>query len=86
MLESSFSEHGKAACGTDMKTDLYIYPGYEFKITRNLITNFHQPKSSLYIMICALIGIEKTKAVYEEAVRNGYSLFSYGDAMYLYNI
>ncbi len=68
------------------ETSLYIYPGYKFKITKNLITNFHQPKSSLYIMICALIGIEKTRAVYEEALKNDYSLFSYGDAMYLYNI
>jgi S-adenosylmethionine:tRNA ribosyltransferase-isomerase len=68
------------------ETSLYIYPGYKFKVTKNLITNFHQPKSSLYIMICALIGIDKTKAIYEEALKNDYSLFSYGDAMYLYNI
>ncbi len=68
------------------ETSLYIYPGYNFKVTKNLITNFHQPKSSLYIMICALIGIDKTKAIYEEALKNDYSLFSYGDAMYLYNI
>ena len=88
-LESSASADGggvKAACGRNLETSLYIYPGYKFKITKNLITNFHQPKSSLYIMICALIGIEKTRAVYEEALKNGYSLFSYGDAMYLYNI
>jgi len=77
---------GGIACGNGIETSLYIYPGYKFKITRNLITNFHQPKSSLYIMICALIGIDKTRTVYEEAIKNGYSLFSYGDAMYLYNI
>ncbi len=76
----------KVAPGNNIETSLYIYPGYKFKITKNLITNFHQPKSSLYIMICALIGIEKTRAIYEEAIKNSYSLFSYGDAMYLYNI
>jgi S-adenosylmethionine:tRNA ribosyltransferase-isomerase len=76
----------KVVHGGNLKTSLYIYPGYRFKVTKNLITNFHQPKSSLYIMVCALIGIDKTRAVYEEAVKNGYSLFSYGDAMYLYNI
>ncbi|MHB8231869.1 MAG: tRNA preQ1(34) S-adenosylmethionine ribosyltransferase-isomerase QueA [bacterium] len=85
-VESSIGAGNKVVHGSNLETSLYIYPGYKFKITRNLITNFHQPKSSLYIMICALIGIDKTKAVYEEAVRNNYSLFSYGDAMYLYNI
>lgn len=85
-LESSFSDYGKAKPGDNMETSLYIMPGYEFKITRNLITNFHQPKSSLYIMICALIGIEKTRIIYEEAIKKEYSFFSYGDAMYLHNI
>ncbi len=88
-IESSAEAGGgviKAASGENLETSLYIYPGYKFKITKNLITNFHQPKSSLYIMICALIGIEKTRSVYEEAIKKGYSLFSYGDAMYLYNI
>ena len=87
--EAEKALHGGAVkinSGRNIETSLYIYPGYKFKITRNLITNFHQPKSTLYIMICALIGIEKTRAVYEEAVKNGYSLFSYGDAMYLHNI
>jgi|GEM_PF-124597 len=91
-LESSARSDGSGgACAEifpceNLDTSLYIYPGYKFKITKNLITNFHQPKSSLYIMICALIGIDKTKAIYEEAINKGYSLFSYGDAMYLYNI
>ncbi|MHB1661623.1 MAG: tRNA preQ1(34) S-adenosylmethionine ribosyltransferase-isomerase QueA [bacterium] len=85
-VESSIGKGNKVFHGANLETSLYIYPGYKFKITKNLITNFHQPKSSLYIMVCALIGIDKTKAVYEEAIRNNYSLFSYGDAMYLYNI
>ena len=85
-LESGADSGGILSPAAEKSTSLYIRPGYKFKITKNLITNFHQPKSSLFIMICALIGIDKTKAVYEEAVKNGYSLFSYGDAMYLYNI
>ena len=85
-LESGADSSGILIPAAEKSTSLYIRPGYKFKITKNLITNFHQPKSSLFIMICALIGIDKTKAVYEEAVKNGYSLFSYGDAMYLYNI
>ena len=85
-LESGADSGGILIPAAEKSTSLYIRPGYKFKITKNLITNFHQPKSSLFIMICALIGIDKTKAVYEEAVKNGYSLFSYGDAMYLYNI
>lgn len=85
-VESSVGTDNKILHGSNLETSLYIYPGYKFKITKNIITNFHQPKSSLYIMICALIGINKTKAVYEEAIKNNYSLFSYGDAMYLYNI
>lgn len=85
-LESNADNNGILTPVAEMSTSLYIHPGYKFKITKNLITNFHQPKSSLFIMICALIGIDKTKTVYEEAIKNGYSLFSYGDAMYLRNI
>lgn len=85
-MESCADNNGFLTPVAEKPTSLYIYPGYKFKVTRNLITNFHQPKSSLFIMICALIGIDKTKAVYEEAIKNGYSLFSYGDAVYLHNI
>jgi S-adenosylmethionine:tRNA ribosyltransferase-isomerase len=85
-LESSADAYGVLHPHDEKATSLYIYPGYKFKITRNLITNFHQPKSSLFIMISALIGLDATKVIYEEAIKNNYSLFSYGDAMYLYNI
>lgn len=85
-LESSTDSEGILRHHKEKTTSLYIYPGYKFNITRNLITNFHQPKSSLFIMISALIGLDTTKAIYEEAIKNNYSLFSYGDAMYLYNI
>ena len=85
-LESSTGDDGTVRPESDAITSLYIYPGYKFKITKNLITNFHQPKSSLFIMLSALIGLDKMKILYEEAMNNGYKFFSYGDAMFLYNI
>ena len=85
-LESSTGDDGAVNPESDAITSLYIYPGYKFKITKNLITNFHQPKSSLFIMLSALIGLDKMKILYKEAMDNGYKFFSYGDAMFLYNI
>ncbi len=62
-------------------TDIFIYPGYEFKIIDSLITNFHLPKSTLLMLISALYDREKILEVYEEAVKEEYRFFSYGDAM-----
>lgn len=62
-------------------TGIFIYPGYEFRIIDSLITNFHLPKSTLLMLISALYDREKILAVYEEAVREKYRFFSYGDAM-----
>ncbi|HPT08482.1 MAG TPA: tRNA preQ1(34) S-adenosylmethionine ribosyltransferase-isomerase QueA [bacterium] len=62
-------------------TDIFIYPGYQFKIVDALITNFHLPKSSLILLISALIGLEQTKFIYNLAVKKKYRFFSYGDAM-----
>ncbi len=64
-------------------TGIFIYPGYEFKITDALITNFHLPKSTLLMLISALYDREKILKVYEEAVREEYRFFSYGDAMFI---
>ena len=61
--------------------DLYIYPGYKFKLVSNLITNFHLPGSSLLFMVSALAGRELILQTYRQAVRSGYRFFSYGDAM-----
>ncbi|MBI5556124.1 MAG: tRNA preQ1(34) S-adenosylmethionine ribosyltransferase-isomerase QueA [Deltaproteobacteria bacterium] len=61
--------------------DLYMYPGYRFKVVRNLITNFHLPGSSLLFMVSALAGRERIMAAYAHALANGYRFFSYGDAM-----
>ena len=64
-------------------TGIFIYPGYEFKIIDSLITNFHLPKSTLLMLISALYDREKILDVYEEAIREIYRFFSYGDAMFI---
>ena len=63
--------------------DLYIYPGYRFRVVDNLITNFHLPQSSLLFLVSALAGRENILAAYREAVEKGYRFYSYGDAMAL---
>ena len=62
-------------------TELVIYPGYKFKILDGLITNFHLPESTLIMLVSALAGREHVLAAYEEAVREKYRFFSFGDAM-----
>ena len=62
-------------------TNLFIYPPYEFSIANCMITNFHLPKSSLVIMACAFGGKELILSAYEEAIKEKYRFFSYGDAM-----
>lgn len=64
-------------------TGIFIYPGYEFRIIDSLITNFHLPKSTLLMLISALYDREKILDVYEEAVKERYRFFSYGDAMFI---
>ena len=64
-------------------TGIFIYPGYELKIIDSLITNFHLPKSTLLMLISALYDREKILEVYEEAIREKYRFFSYGDAMFI---
>lgn len=62
-------------------TDLFITPGYKFKVTDAIITNFHLPKSTLLALICAFAGTEKTLAAYNHAIDKRYRFYSYGDAM-----
>lgn len=64
-------------------TNLFIFPGYKFKIVDALITNFHLPKSSLLMLVCAFAGYEQTMAAYQHAVEQEYRFFSYGDAMFI---
>jgi S-adenosylmethionine:tRNA ribosyltransferase-isomerase len=79
-IESAVSAEGllKPAEGW---TNKFIYPPYEFSIADSMITNFHLPKSSLLIMICAFGGYELVMQAYEEAVKEEYRFFSYGDSM-----
>jgi S-adenosylmethionine:tRNA ribosyltransferase-isomerase len=64
-------------------TNIFIYPGYEFKIIDALITNFHLPQSTLLMLVCALAGYKNMMAAYAHAVNNEYRFFSYGDAMFI---
>ncbi|MGB5613483.1 MAG: tRNA preQ1(34) S-adenosylmethionine ribosyltransferase-isomerase QueA [Sedimenticolaceae bacterium] len=64
-------------------TRLFIRPGYEFRVTEGLLTNFHLPESTLLMLVCAFAGYEQTMAAYRHAVEAGYRFFSYGDAMFL---
>ncbi len=64
-------------------TEIFIYPGYQFKILDCLITNFHLPESTLIMLVSALAGREHVLAAYEEAVEKGYRFFSFGDAMFI---
>lgn len=62
-------------------TEIFIRPGYEFKLVKNLLTNFHQPKSTLLMLVSALVGRDRLLKAYEEAIQQKYRLFSYGDSM-----
>ncbi|MBI5555796.1 MAG: tRNA preQ1(34) S-adenosylmethionine ribosyltransferase-isomerase QueA [Elusimicrobia bacterium] len=64
-------------------TDIFIYPGYEFKIVKKLITNFHLPKSTLLMLVSAFAGRETIRKAYEVAIAEKYRFFSYGDAMFI---
>ena len=65
-------------------TNIFIYPGYRFKVMDALVTNFHLPESTLIMLISAFAGREQVLGAYEEAVRERYRFFSFGDAMFLY--
>ena len=64
-------------------TDIFIYPGYEFKAIDALVTNFHLPKSTLVMLVSALAGKDKIMKAYEEAVKHKYRFFSFGDSMFI---
>jgi S-adenosylmethionine:tRNA ribosyltransferase-isomerase len=66
---------------TEGQTDLFIYPGYKFKLVDCLLTNFHLPKTTLFMLVCAFCGEGLAKRVYAEAIEQKYRFYSYGDAM-----
>ena len=65
------------------ETDIFITPGYRFKIVDLLMTNFHLPRSTLFMLVCAFAGTDRMKAAYAHAVREKYRFYSYGDACLL---
>jgi S-adenosylmethionine:tRNA ribosyltransferase-isomerase len=79
-LESACNSNGELIPCKE-ETDLYIYPGYKFKIVDGLVTNFHRPKSTLLLLVSAFAGIENVRHIYHYAISNNFKLFSYGDAM-----
>jgi len=79
-LESAVDESGEVRPGT-RETSLFIRPPYDFKIVDHLITNFHLPRSTLLMLVCAFGGYERVMGAYHEAVGEGYRFYSYGDAM-----
>ncbi len=82
-IESWAGEDGtmRASAGW---TNIFIYPGYRFKVLDALVTNFHLPESTLIMLVSALAGREQTLAAYEEAVKERYRFFSFGDAMFIH--
>lgn len=81
-LESAAGEDGILKAGSGW-TEIFIYPGYQFKILDALITNFHLPESTLVMLVSALAGRERVLDAYQEAIRERYRFFSFGDAMFI---
>lgn len=82
-IESAADENGKLKACSGW-TEIFIYPGYQFKVLDCLITNFHLPESTLVMLVSALAGREHVLAAYEEAVKEKYRFFSFGDAMFIF--
>ena len=82
-LESCFSPKSKDIIPIERNVDLVIKPGYKFKVVDALLTNFHLPKSSLLLLVSAIIGRERLLNLYEKAIREKFRFFSYGDAMFI---
>ncbi len=81
-IESAADENGRLSAGSG-ETDIFIYPGYRFKVLDCLITNFHLPESTLVMLVSALAGRENVLNAYREAIKEKYRFFSFGDAMFI---
>ncbi len=84
LLESAVDQAGKIQPFSD-ETDIFITPGYEFRAVDGLITNFHLPRSTLFMLVCAMAGMNTMKGAYDHAVKTGYRFYSYGDACFIEN-
>ncbi|MGA1847573.1 tRNA preQ1(34) S-adenosylmethionine ribosyltransferase-isomerase QueA [Deferribacter abyssi] len=82
-LESSASDKGVVRIANNQSTNLFITEGYDFKVVDKLITNFHLPKSTLFILVTAFGGYDLIMDAYKHAMKNEYRFFSYGDAMFI---
>ena len=82
LLESAVNENGELE-PFEGETDIFITPGYKFRIVDRLITNFHLPRSTLIMLVAAFSGLERIKSAYEYAIKSGYRFYSYGDASLL---
>lgn len=83
VLESSADENGQILPKME-ETSIFIYPSYKFKVVDALITNFHLPESTLIMLVSAFAGYDQTMRLYDEAVKERYRFFSFGDAMFIY--
>ena len=83
LIESAARASGQIA-PWEGETDIFIYPGFEFQVADGLMTNFHLPKSTLMMLVSALMGQEVVRAIYQHAIVEGYRFFSYGDASLLF--
>jgi S-adenosylmethionine:tRNA ribosyltransferase-isomerase len=82
-LESAAAEDG-AILPFSGETSIFITPGYRFRAVDILLTNFHLPRSTLFMLVSAFSGLETMKAAYAHAIREGYRFYSYGDACLLF--
>jgi S-adenosylmethionine:tRNA ribosyltransferase-isomerase len=82
LIESAADPEGRLH-PFEAETDIFIYPGYRFRVTDALMTNFHLPKSTLMMLVSALMGETRIKAIYNHAIHQGYRFFSYGDSSLL---
>lgn len=81
-LEGSAAKHGRLRAGVD-ETNIFITPGFVFRVVDALITNFHLPQSTLLVLVCAFAGRDRILRAYDDAVQRNYRFFSFGDAMLL---
>jgi S-adenosylmethionine:tRNA ribosyltransferase-isomerase len=81
-LEYASDQQGRIRAGRG-QCDLFIYPGYRFKMVDGMITNFHLPRSTLLMLVSAFVGIDRLMTAYKEAIERQYRFYSYGDAMFI---
>ncbi len=83
LLESAAAEDGRLSAFSG-ETSLFVLPGHRFRVVDALLTNFHLPRSTLFMLVCALAGTERMRAAYAHAIASGYRFYSYGDASLLW--